>query len=82
MIAAVWLAAGLAVCLIAWQRWKLSLAIISAPLIAVSLISVIGVFAMAPAAFWFACALWLWTRGNRLAIVLSGLASLVLLFSL
>jgi hypothetical protein len=80
VIAAVWLAAGLAVCLIVWKRRRLLLAIISTPLIAVSLISVIGVFTLAPAALWFACALWLWAQGHRLTIVLSGMASVVLLY--
>lgn len=80
VIAAGWLAAGLAVSVIAWKRWKLALAIVSVSLIALSVVSIVGAFAMAPAALWCLCALWLWARGRRYPIVLSGLASVVLLY--
>jgi len=80
VIAAVRLVAALALCLFSWKRWKLPLAVISAALLSVSLISVVGVFALAPAAFWFACALWLWAQGYRSSIVLSALASVLLLY--
>jgi hypothetical protein len=80
VVAGVWLVAGLAVSLVAFKRWTLPLAIISGVLIAVSLVSVVGVFTLAPAALWFACALWLRTRSHRSAIVLSGFASVVLLY--
>jgi hypothetical protein len=80
VVAAVWLAGGLAVCLAAFKGRKRPLAIVSAPLVVVSLVSVIGVFTMAPAALWLASALWLWAQGHRWAIVLSGLASTVLLY--
>lgn len=80
VVAAVWLVAALVVCLIAVGRRTLPLAVISAPLLAVSLISVIGVFSLAPAAFWFVCALWQWAQGRRSSIVVSTLASIVLLY--
>jgi hypothetical protein len=78
--AALWLVANLAVCSFAWRRWNLPLAVISGLLIAVGIISVIGVFTMAPAAFWFACALWLWAHGRRWAIVLCALVSVMLIY--
>jgi len=80
VVAGVWLVAGLAVSLAAFKRWALPLAMISGVLIAVSLVSVVGVFTLAPAALWFACALWLRTQSHRTAIVLSGFASVVLLY--
>jgi hypothetical protein len=80
VIAAGWLVAALVVCLVSWKRWKLPLAIISAPLLAISLISVIGVFSLAPAALWFGCALWLWAQGQRYSMAASGLASVVLVY--
>lgn len=80
VIAIVWLAAGLAVCFVSWRRWNSLLALISAPLVAISLISVIGVFSLAPAALWFGCALWLWAHGQRSSMALSGLASVGLVY--
>jgi hypothetical protein len=80
VVAGVWLVAGLAVSLAAFKRWPLPLAVISGVLIPISLVSVVGVFTLAPAALWFACALWLWTQSGRSAIVLSGLATVVLLY--
>jgi hypothetical protein len=80
VIAAFWLVAALAVCFVSWRRWKLPLAIISATLVAISLISVIGVFSLAPATLWLGCALWLWARGKGSSIVVSGLASVVLVY--
>jgi hypothetical protein len=80
VIAVAWLVAGLGVCLIAWKRWKLALAIIAGLLTAASLISALGIFTLAPAAFWFGCALWLRTPGERSSIVWSALASVVLLY--
>jgi hypothetical protein len=80
VVAGVWLVAGLALSLAAFKRWTVPLAIISGVLIAVSLVSVLGVFTLAPAALWFACALWLRTRSHRSAIALSGFVSVVLLY--
>lgn len=80
VVAAAWLVVALGVCLISWKRWKFLLAIISVPLFAVSMISVVGVFSMAPAAFWFGCALWLWAQGRLTSIVVSALTSFVLLY--
>jgi hypothetical protein len=80
VIAVVWLVAGLSPCLLAWKRWYLALAIVSGVLTAVSLISFLGIFTLAPAAFWFACALWLRTPGERSSLVWSGLSSAVLLY--
>ena len=80
VMAAVWLVVALVVCLIALRRWTLPLAVISAPLLAVSLISAIGVFSLAPAAFWFGCALWQWAQGRRTSIVVSTVVSVVLLY--
>jgi hypothetical protein len=77
-VAAVWLVAALGVCLVAWKRWTLALAVIALPLIAFSTISVAGVFTLAPAAFWLGCALWLWSRDRRLLIALSALATVAL----
>jgi hypothetical protein len=80
VIAVVWLVAGLSPCLLAWKRWYLALAIISGVLTAVSLFSFLGIFTLAPAAFWFACALWQRTPGERSSIVWSGISSVVLLY--
>jgi hypothetical protein len=80
VIAVAWLLAGLSLGLIALKRWNLALAIVSGLLTAFSLISAVGVFTLAPAAFWFACALWLRTPGERPSMVWSGLASAVLLY--
>jgi hypothetical protein len=80
VVAALWLVAAFVVCLIALRRWTLPLAVISAPLLAVSLISVIGVFSLAPAAFWLSCALWQWSQDRRPSIIVSTLASIVLLY--
>jgi hypothetical protein len=80
VIAAVWLAAGLVVSLIAWKRWKLPLAITSAVLLVVGFVSVLGIFSLAPAALWFGCAMWLWAQGRRSRVVLSGVATIVLLY--
>jgi hypothetical protein len=80
VIAAIWLLAALGVCVVSWKGWKLPLTIISLPLLAVSLISVIGVFSLAPAAFWLASAMWRWRPGRRSTIGLTTLASLLLLY--
>jgi hypothetical protein len=80
VVAVVWLIAGLSLGLIALKRWYLALSILSGVLTAISLFSAVGVFTLAPAAFWFGCALWLRTLGERSAIVASGLASVVLLY--
>jgi hypothetical protein len=74
-VAGAWLVAALVICLISLKRWAILLAAISALLLAFSLISFAGVFTLAPAAFWFGCALWLWSRDRRLFIALSALAS-------
>ena len=74
-VGAVWLLAALVICLISWKRWTLALAATSVPLLAFSLISFVGIFTLAPAAFWFGCALWLWSRDSRIRIVLSALAT-------
>jgi hypothetical protein len=74
------LVAALAICLISLRRWALPLAAISLPLIAFSVISVLGVFTLAPAAFWLACAFWLLSGNRRLWIALSALASVPLLW--
>jgi hypothetical protein len=79
-LAAAWLVVALAICLVSWRRWALALAAVSVPLIAFSVISVIGVFTLAPAAFWLACALWLWSGNRRLWITLSAVASVPLLW--
>jgi hypothetical protein len=65
---------------VSWKRWKLPLLIVSVPLVAISLVSVIGVFLMAPAALWFGCALWLWSSGKRLSVVLTAIASILLIY--
>jgi hypothetical protein len=77
-VAAIWLVAACAVCVISWKRWTSALAAISLPLLAASMISVFGVFTLAPAAFWLGCALWLWTRDRRAWIALSAVATVVL----
>src|ERR1700730_13202214 len=57
-VAGIWLITALGICVVSWKRWRLPLAAISLALIAAGLVSVIGAFALAPGAFWFACALW------------------------
>jgi hypothetical protein len=79
-LAAIWLVAALAICVISLRRWALPLAAISLPLIAFSVISVLGVFTLAPAALWLACALWLWSGNRRLWITLTAVASVPLLW--
>lgn len=80
VIAGVWLLAGLVISLIAWKRWTLPLAILSPVLLAVGLVSVIGVYVLAPAALWFASALWLWAQGRQYRMVVSGVATIALLY--
>ncbi len=77
-LAAGWLVVALVVGLISWRRWTLPLAAISFLLIAFSALSILGVFTMAPAALWLACALWLWSRDRPVWIVLSALATVAL----
>lgn len=77
-VGAAWLIAALAISLISWKGWLLALAAVSLPLLAFSLISVAGVFTLAPAAFWFGCALWSWSKERRLVIALSAVATVVL----
>lgn len=79
-LAVVWLVAALAICVISWKRWALVLAAISLALIGFSLISALGIFTYAPAAFWLACALWLWSGNRGLLITLSAVASVPLLW--
>jgi hypothetical protein len=74
-VGAIWLLAALVMCLISLKRWTLALAATSVPLLAFSLISFVGIFTLAPAAFWFGCALWLWSRDSGIRIVLSALAT-------
>jgi hypothetical protein len=78
-LAAAWLVVALVVGLISWKRWTLPLGAISLLLVAFSAISILGVFTMAPAALWLACALWLWSRDRPLRIALSAVASAALL---
>jgi hypothetical protein len=80
VVAVAWLIAGLSLGLLALKRWNLALAIISGVLTAISLITSLGVFTLAPAALWFGYALWVRTPGERTSIVASGLASAVLLY--
>lgn len=79
-VAGVWLIVGLGVCFIALKRWKLALAIISVPLLALSLISFLGVYSLAPAALWSGCALWLWVRGRAVGMVVGAFVSIVLVY--
>ena len=79
-VAAVWLVAAIGICTIAWKRWKIALAAISLALIAFSLISFAGIFTLAPAAFWFGCALWLGSRDRRLWIALSAVVTVALVW--
>jgi len=76
----VWLVAAIGICTIAWKRWKIALAAISLALIAFSLISFAGIFTLAPAAFWFGCALWLGSRDRRLWIALSAVVTVALVW--
>jgi hypothetical protein len=78
-VAAVWLVAALAICLVSWKRWALALAALSLPLFVFSMISFAGLYTLAPAAFWFGCALWLGARDRRLWIAISALATVVLI---
>lgn len=80
VIAVIWLTGGVAVCAISLKRRWLPLAVISLPMLAVSLISFFGVFALAPAAFWLASAFWGWAHGRRSSMVVSAVASVVLLY--
>jgi hypothetical protein len=80
VIAALVLAVALVVSFVAWKRWKLPLAIIAAVLLVVGLVSVVGLYSLAPAALWFGCAMWLWAQGRRSRVVWSGLATIVLLY--
>jgi hypothetical protein len=80
LIAAVLVVAALGVSFVAWKRWKLPLAIISAVLLVIGLISEIGFYSLAPAALWFGCALWLWAQGREFRVVLSAVASIALLY--
>jgi hypothetical protein len=79
-VGAVWLIVALAISLVSWKRWSIALAVISLPLVAFSLLSVIGIFTLAPAALWLGCALWQWSRDRRLWIVVSALATVPLLW--
>lgn len=77
-VAAIWLVAALTIGVISFKQWALMLAAISIPLIAFSELSYAGLFTLAPAAFWLACALWLWSKDRRLFIALSAVASVAL----
>ena len=79
-VAAAWLTTALVISLVSWKRWTIALAAVSLPLLAFSMISFAGVFTLAPAALWLACALWLWSGERRLWIALSALATVVLLW--
>jgi hypothetical protein len=80
VVAAIWLATGLAICLVAWKRWKLPLAIISALLLPIGLVSAIGVFVLTPAALWFGCAMWLWTEGRPSRLAWGAVVTIALLY--
>ena len=77
-LAAAWLIVTLGIGLVSLKRWGLALAAVSLVLVAFSLVSVLGVFTLAPAALWLGCALWLWSRDRGLWIALSALASVAL----
>lgn len=77
---AVWLVVALGISVISWKRWTVALAAISLPLLGFSMLSFLGVFTLAPAALWLGCALWQWSRDRRSWIVLSGLATVALLW--
>jgi hypothetical protein len=79
-VGAAWLVVVLAIALISWKRWWIALAAISVPLVAFSLLSVIGIFTLAPAALWLGCALWQGSRDRRLRIIVSALATVPLLW--
>jgi hypothetical protein len=80
VIAALFVVAAFGLTFVAEKRWTLPLAIVSAVLLVVGFISVLGVFSLAPAALWFGSAMWLWAQGRRFRVVLSGLATIVLLY--
>jgi uncharacterized membrane protein AbrB (regulator of aidB expression) len=80
VIAAAFLAPALVVSFVAWKRWKLPLAIIAGALLVVGLVSVVGVYSLAPAALWFGCAMWLWAQGRRTRMIWSGVATVPLLY--
>lgn len=75
-----WLLLGLVVCVLSWKRRALLLALISFPLLAISLISELGVYSLAPAALWLSCAFWLLARGRRGPMVATAVASVVLVY--
>lgn len=79
-LGAAWLVVVLAISAVSWRRWTVALAVISLLLLGFSMISFLGVFTLAPAALWLGCALWQWSRDRRSWIVLSGLASVALLW--
>jgi hypothetical protein len=70
---------AVAVSFIAWKGWGLLLAGIAFPLLALSLVSVLGAFSLSPAALWLSCAFWLLAQGRRGLLIACALASLVLL---
>src|SRR6267143_1571404 len=67
-VAGIWLIAALGICVVSWKRWTLALAAISLVLMALGLVSVVGLYTLAPGALWFACVLWLWSSERRLLI--------------
>lgn len=79
-VGAGWLVVVLAISVISWKRWTIALAAISLPLLGFSMLSFIGVFTLAPAALWLGCALWQLSRDRRSWIVLSGVASIALVW--
>jgi hypothetical protein len=79
-LGAAWLAVAVAISFISWKRWTVALAVISLPLVAFSFVSFAGIFTLAPAALWLGCALWQWSRGRRLWIVVSSVATVALLW--
>jgi hypothetical protein len=70
--------AALGIGLISFKRWRLALTVISLLLIAFSLISFAGIYTLAPAVFWFGCAIWLWAKDRRVWIALSALVTVAL----
>ena len=79
-VGAAWLVVALAIAAISWKRWTVALAAISLLLLGFSMLSFFGVFTLAPAALWMGCALWQWSRDRRSWIVVSGLATVALLW--
>jgi len=75
-----WLGVALAIAVISWKRWPVALAAISLLLLGFSMLSIYGVFTLAPAALWLGCAMWQWSRDRRSWIVLSGLATVALVW--